>query len=384
MENNNIQLSTRRNILDGFSIARIAWHGNVNQVDFLGRLYDLSSLPSFDNRYKTAAEDIHKHTIMNDDWSEEWIFTDSRFNVLHVPDEVFLDFLCMTINPRIRENKDELTVLLEIYNNNLKRDGVIIEKSSEIAGHPVFSAKTISIISTETEESLIKLDNRKALVIGCSEYLYNNKLNNPLNDANSMDNMLVSLGFDVMKKIDPTQKELKIVIDKFGESLSDGDVGLFYFAGHGVQVKGLNYLVPIDANLSSERKVEYDCVEADRVLANMEDARTSVNILILDACRNNPFERSWGRGLKQRGLATMNAPKGSLIAYSTSPGKTASDGEGVNGLYTEALLNHINSNEAPINTMFQGVRLEVMQKSNEEQMPWESTSLTADFYFNKT
>ncbi len=320
---------------------------------------------------------------MNDDWSEEWIFTDSRFNVLHAPDEEFLDFLCMTINPRIRGNKEELTALLEIYNNNLKRDGVIIEKSSEIAGQPIFSPKYTSIISAEHEESLTKLKNRKALVIGCGEYLHSNPLNNPLNDANSMDNTLVSLGFEVMKKINPTQKELKIVIDEFGANLSDGDVGLFYFAGHGVQVKGLNYLVPIDANLSSEKIVEYDCVEAGRVLANMEDARTSVNILILDACRNNPFERSWGRGLQQRGLATMNAPKGSLIAYSTSPGTTASDGEGENGLYTEALLNHINNKEAPINTMFQEVRLEVMQKSNEEQIPWESTSLTANFYFNK-
>jgi hypothetical protein len=380
---NNIQLSTRRNILDGFSIARISWYGNINQVDFLGRLYDLSSLPSFDNRYKTAAEDIHKHTIMNDDWSEEWIFTDSRFNVLHAPDEMFLDFLCMTINPRIRENKDELTVLLEIYNNNLKRDGVVIEKSNEIAGQSIFSPKDINIISTENIAESLNLETRKALVIGCSKYLHSGSLNNPLNDANDMNTMLVSLGFDVIKKINPTQKELKIIIDEFGEGLNDGDVGLFYFAGHGVQVKGLNYLVPIDANLSSEKKVEYDCVEADRVLANMEDARTSVNILILDACRNNPFERSWGRGLKQRGLATMNAPKGSLIAYSTSPGTTASDGEGANGLYTEALLNHINNNVVPINTMFQEVRLEVMQKSNKEQIPWESTSLTANFYFNK-
>jgi uncharacterized caspase-like protein len=135
--------------------------------------------------------------------------------------------------------------------------------------------------------------------------------------------------------------------------------------------------------LTSEKLVEYDCVEAGRVLAHMEDARTSVNLIVLDACRNNPFERAWGRGIGQRGLATMNAPKGSLIAYSTAPGQTASDGSGNNGLYTEALLNHINGKSTPVNTMFQKVRLEVMQKSREEQIPWESTSLTADFYFNK-
>ncbi len=139
-----------------------------------------------------------------------------------------------------------------------------------------------------------------------------------------MEAILKTMGFEVIKKIDPTQKELKIAIDEFGEKLKGCEVGLFYFAGHGVQVKGLNYLIPIDANLKTEKIVEYDCVEAGRVLAHMEDARTSVNLMILDACRNNPFERSWGRGIGLRGLATMNAPKGSLIAYSTSPGNTAS------------------------------------------------------------
>lgn len=141
-------------------------------------------------------------------------------------------------------------------------------------------------------------------------------------------------------------------------------------------------MVPRDANITSEKIVEYDCVETNRVLAHMEDTHVPVKIMVLDACRNNPFERSWGRGIGQRGLATMNAPKGSLIAYSTSPGTTASDGDGKNGLYTEALLNHIDGKGTPVNTMFQKVRLEVMEKSKEEQVSWESTSLTADFFFN--
>lgn len=381
MATNKIQLTTRRNILDGFLITRISWYGKLDQISFLGRLYDLSKIPSFDFRYKTAGEDIHKHTVINDDWPEEWIFTDDRFNILHSSDKDFLDFLCMTVHPTVRQNNEELTTLLEIYSNNLKRDGFAIEKSGEIAGRPLFSAIDLTKSITTTTTTTFIPENRKAIVIGCSAYQFATPLVNPLNDANGMEAVLQSLNFEVFKYIDPSQKEIKIAIDEFGESIKGSDVGLFYYAGHGVQVKGLNYLIPIDANLTSEKIVEYDCVEVGRVLAHMEDAKTDVNLILLDACRNNPFERSWGRGIGQRGLALMNAPKGSLIAYSTAPGNTASDGSGSNGLYTEALLNHIGTKATPVNTMFQKVRLEVMQKSKEEQIPWESTSLTADFYF---
>jgi hypothetical protein len=384
METNKIKLDNRRNILDGFLITRIFWSGTLEQPTFLGKLYDLAKLPSFDERFTTADEDIHKHTVMNDDWPAEWVFTDSRFNLLHSTDEQFLDFLCLTLHPTVRQDDDEITTLQEIYINNLKRDGYTIEMSGKIAGRPLFSAfvldkpaDTTSATVTETAEI------KKALVIGCSKYQFASTLANPLNDANGIESSLQRLGFDVVKTIDPTQKELKMVIDDFGEGLKGSDVGLFYFAGHGVQLKGLNYLIPVDANLSTEKMVEYDCVDAGRILAHMEDARTNVKLMVLDACRNNPFERSWGRGIGQRGLATMNAPKGSLIAYSTAPGTTASDGSGDNGLYTGALLNHISEKSARVNTMFQKVRLEVMEKSKEEQIPWEATSLTADFYFNK-
>jgi hypothetical protein len=379
-----IKLPTRRNILDSFLVTRISWHGNLDQASFLARLYNLSSLPSNDSRYNTATEDIYKHTVANDDWPEDWIFTDDRFNLLHASDNEFLEFLCMTLHPTVRENNLELTTLLEIYTNNLKRDGFTLDTIGEVGGRPTFGPIEFNSINTTslTKTTTLMPEKRKALVIGCSAYKAS-PLVNPLNDANEMQAVLESLGFEIKKVIDPTQKELKMAIDQFGDSLKGSDVGLFYFAGHGVQVKGLNYLIPVDANVISEKMVEYDCVEAGRVLAYMEDARTSVNLMILDACRDNPFERSWGRGIGQRGLATMNAPKGSLIAYSTAPGHTASDGNGKNGLYTEALLNHISGKSSPVNTMFQKVRLEVMEKSKEEQIPWESTSLTADFYFNK-
>ena len=121
---------------------------------------------------------------------------------------------------------------------------------------------------------------------------------------------------------------MKRAIDKFGKQLKTKDVGLFFYAGHGVQVDGYNYLLPINAKLENENDAEYDCVRAGRILAKMESAGSKTNIVILDACRANPFERAWRRGEKGSGLAFMNAPSGSLIAYSTAPGKTALDGGG--------------------------------------------------------
>lgn len=233
------------------------------------------------------------------------------------------------------------------------------------------------------ENSVWSPSKRLALIVGCSTYEYATKLRNPNNDAQGMKAALEALHFDVEVLLDPTLKELKMAIDNFGERLKGADTGLFFFAGHGVQVSGINYLIPKDANLQSEQMVEYDCINVGRVLAHMEAAATNVNILILDACRNNPFERSWTRSINTRGLAAMDAPKGSLIAYATAPGTVASDGEGENGLYTEALLNNIKTPNATLNQLFQEVRKAVMKKSNDTQVPWEATSLTADFYFLK-
>ena len=380
MDNQNkIELSTRRNILDGFIVTKITWYGNLEQADFLGRLFDLSKLPSNDYRYNTANEDIWKHTVANDDWTDEWVFTDQRFNYLHIEDKLFLEFLCLTIHPTVRDDQDQVVTLLKIYNNNLSKNGYELYQSGDIAGRPTYEAREIEVaaVVAKTHE-----ETKLALVIGCSEYNYAGILANPLNDANSIEEKLQSLGFDVMKTLNPNQKDLKIIIDNFGDKLKSYDIGLFYFAGHGVQLKGMNYLIPVDANLKTEKMVEYDCVEASRVLGHMEDSKSQVNIVILDACRDNPFERSWGRGISQRGLTTMNAPSGSLIAYSTSPGKTASDGDGTNGLYTDSLLDHIGNKQVSVMTMFQEVRKDVMAKSKNEQMPWEATSLTADYYFN--
>jgi hypothetical protein len=221
---------------------------------------------------------------------------------------------------------------------------------------------------------------RIALLIGNGAYI-NSILANPENDAREFKNALIRFGFDVVEYENLNQIQMKKAIDEFGVRLKNYDVGLFYYAGHGIQSKGINYLIPVDAILGSEQQVEYDCVQADRILGAMEASGAKVNIIILDACRNNPFERSWTRAISGKGLAYMNAPGGTLIAYATAPGSTASDGSGKNGLYTSAILESIKIPNITILQMFQNVRSIVSQKSNKQQIPWESTSLTGDFYF---
>ena len=226
-----------------------------------------------------------------------------------------------------------------------------------------------------------KQEQRLALLIGNSNYIHGGSLDNPVNDVRAIKRALEGLGFTVMKYENCSQKTMKRAMDKFGRKLKGRDVGLFFYAGHGVQVNGHNYLLPADAKLDTEHDAEYDCVRADRVLAKMEGAGSKTNIVILDACRNNPFERSWRRGTGGTGLAFMNAPSGSLIAYSTAPGKTALDGRGQNSPYTSALLQHISTPNITVIQMFQRVRSTVRKQSSYKQTPWESTSLGGDFYF---
>lgn len=161
-----------------------------------------------------------------------------------------------------------------------------------------------------------------------------------------------------------------------------GGVGLFYFAGHGIQVSGRNFLVPLGANIEREEDVEFEAVDAGRVLAEVAKAANNLNIIILDACRNNPFARSF-RSTSQ-GLAYMSAPSGTIIAYSTAPGSLASDGTGRNGLYTEELLKNIRQPGLRIEDVFKRVRVGVRSRTGGNQVPWESVSLEGDFYFTPT
>lgn len=222
------------------------------------------------------------------------------------------------------------------------------------------------------------VERRIALVIGNAKYK-EAPLGNPVNDANDMEAALKRSGFRVIKAIDATQKQMNRAIAEFGELLTHDSVALFYYAGHGLQVRGKNYLIPIDAEIKSESMVRVESVDVDGVLDQLSNSE--LNVVILDACRNNPFERRASRSLGATGLAQMEAPKGSLIAYSTAPGKTAADGDGRNGLYTQALLKFIQEPGLTIEQVFKNVRKEVARATRDAQMPWESSSMTGEFYF---
>ncbi|MBP2231210.1 hypothetical protein J2847_004522 [Azospirillum agricola] len=224
-------------------------------------------------------------------------------------------------------------------------------------------------------------ERRVALVIGNDAYP-TAPLRNPTNDARAMAAVLRVLGFEVIERINAGKADMEKAVIDFGGRLSEDSVGLVYYSGHGLQVSGRNYLIPVDAEISSERMVPLMAVDADNVLAQMMEARSRVNILILDACRNNPFERPF-RALNG-GLAQMSAPKGTMIAYATAPGKTANDGSGGNGLYTKELLKAIQQPGLPIEQVFKKVRAAVSSSSGDAQIPWEASSLTGDFYFAGT
>lgn len=222
---------------------------------------------------------------------------------------------------------------------------------------------------------------RSALVIGNSTYV-GVPLRNPMNDANAIARRLSALGFDVTLRLNVKKDDLKVVIREFGLELKKtGGVGLFYYAGHGIQLNGENYLVPVDAAIEKTLDIEVEAVKLQRVLNEMEFANNQMNIVILDACRDNPYSRMRSGSA---GLAPIyGAPVGTFIAYATSPGQAASDGDGEHGLYTQELLNALDRSEGlKIEDLFKVVRAEVRKKSGNNQVPWENSSLIGNFIIN--
>jgi formylglycine-generating enzyme required for sulfatase activity len=224
-------------------------------------------------------------------------------------------------------------------------------------------------------------EKRVALVIGNSNYTFG-PLANPKNDAALMERTLKRVGFEVISAVDADLPQMKQAIVKFGRKLrSSGPdaVGFFFYAGHGVQAGGSNYLIPTTANINDESELEIFAVNAGWILGQMESAGNAVNIIVMDACRNNPFKRSFRSA--SRGLARMNAPSGSFISYATAPGDVASDGTGRNSPYTTALAREIVKPGMKVEEVFKSVRIAVRADTDQRQTPWEASSLTGDFYF---
>lgn len=224
---------------------------------------------------------------------------------------------------------------------------------------------------------------RIALVIGNSDY-DDAPLANPVRDAALMAETLRDVGFEVLEYNDLNRRELTKAFIRLGRRLEDlgpSSTALVYYAGHGAQVNGENYLIPIGAEIEEEIDVEIEGVRASSLLGTLRNAKSALNIVILDACRNNPFE-SASRSAT-RGLAKMDAPTGTLLAYSTAPGKVAEDGSGNNSTYTKALARAIKTPGAKVEEVFKTVRVNVVDRTQGRQVPWESSSLTGDFIFKE-
>jgi hypothetical protein len=221
---------------------------------------------------------------------------------------------------------------------------------------------------------------RVALVVGNANYKIR-PLKNPRNDADDISRSLRSSGFEVIDLRDASLQQMRNGVRQFGDRLINNDVGLVYYSGHGVEVKGRNYFIPVNADIQREDEIADQGLDVSLILEKMNTAGKGVNILIVDACRDDPFGRSFRSS--SRGLAQMDAPRGTIIAYATSPGKVASDGDPKerNSPYTKNLVKAMQQPNKPIEQVFKEVRRAVQEETKNQQTPWENTSLSGDFYF---
>jgi uncharacterized caspase-like protein len=223
-------------------------------------------------------------------------------------------------------------------------------------------------------------ERRVALIIGNDSYKSLKRLDNGVNDARAMAAELKAAGFETVLKTNAGRKEMHAAVTEFGGKLASGSVGLFYYAGHGIQSADKNFLIPVDADLQNEDDLDADAIDAGKVMRAMEAARNRLNIVILDACRDNPLPKGSRSG--SRGLAVIPAPTGTFVAYATGPGKVAQDGDrGSNGVYTGELIKALREPGLRIEEVFKKAGNAVMNKTGGKQVPWTQASLQGDFYF---
>ena len=267
-----------------------------------------------------------------------------------------------------------------IYRSN----GVCMAVRNYVYGLPMVAVSFIlALVISILGDGNALAAKRVALVIGNSQYENTSPLKNPVNDANLMAASLEEAGFEVTKILDADFKTLKRAMLDFGRNLRNSpEAGLFYYAGHGVQVHGENYLIPVNAQISDEDEVDLEAININSFLRVMNSSSSAINIVVLDACRNNPFARSF-RSVS-RGLAPVDAPKGTYIAYATAPGAVAADGIGNNSPYSVALASAIKKRGITIEQVFKQARKSVLESTNSKQVPWETSSITGNFYFNKS
>jgi len=258
-----------------------------------------------------------------------------------------------------------------------KRKQAEAEEGARVAQQQASQTKQPSSVTAQLATPISK---RVALVVGNKNYKVR-PLQNSLNDADDMSASLRTSGFDVIDIRDATLPQMRTAVRQFGDKLITHDVGLVYYSGHGVEVKGRNYFIPVNADIQREDEIADQGLDVSLILEKMSTAGKGVNILIVDACRDDPFGRSFRS--TSRGLAQMDAPRGTIIAYATSPGKVASDGDARerNSPYTKHLLRAMQSPNKQIEQLFKEVRRAVQQETKNQQTPWENSSLSGDFFF---
>lgn len=240
------------------------------------------------------------------------------------------------------------------------------------------AARTLAALALAAAAGLAAAAERVALLIGNNQYAAT-PLRNAVNDAKDLGAALKELGFHVILRENASRKDMIEGIREFGQALEGASTALFFYAGHAMQFKDRNYLIPIDAAMGSEEDVTFFALDVGQIFDRMDRARTRFNFLILDSCRDNPFASSFKA--TSAGLAQMSAPSGTLIAYATSPGSVAADGFGRNGIYTKHILQNINVPDLPVEIMFKRVREGVERETRKLQTPWDSSSLKGDFVF---
>ena len=255
-------------------------------------------------------------------------------------------------------------------------------RASLHAMHVLRLTAVASMLAAVSVSAQAPLDVRVALIIGNSAYAGNMALVNPANDAKAMADVLKRLGFTVVELRDGNKAQMTAAIAQVSNSLKGKQgVGMLYYAGHGLQLDWRNYMVPVDANLKTAADVQQQTIDLSSVVDIYKAAGNRMNIVVLDACRDNPFG---GNTSSAKGLAQLDAPPSTFLAYATAPGNVAEDGDvkSGNGLYTQFLLQELKRPTAKIEDVFKRVRLNVRKQSNGRQIPWESTSLEDDFFFN--
>ena len=338
-------------------------------ADYLSLSYIKHSLPLF--TWLNPLEE--KSTVFSDKISLKGLITSesdiktiqivSTTNKINVPND------SIKKQETVNEYHFSYTIPLQLDINEFS---VIVTNNGGSATSPTCFINYV--IHDKTKEK------RLALVIGNSEYPGGLKLKNPVNDAVLMEKTLRSLDFEVISQLNADKKSMESAVREFSTQLPNYNVALFYYAGHGIQIDGINYLIPVDAKLNNKTDCKYEAVEVNYVVEEFEQYSDNINIVILDACRNNPY-RSWTRAYPP-GFKAMDPGSGTIIAFATSEGSTAADGANENGLYTEELVKQMLVPQA-IESVFKKTRVEVEKRSSFNQSPQEWSKLKGDFSFKK-